>query len=288
MNKLIMSLLVLVVSVSCDVDSALLWGGPDDGYNFNNAALPEGYNYTVDESLVDVFTLTSDDNGDKAEIYCLYVGDKSKIATDTVILYCHGNGPHLDLFWPKIAQLANLGGKHRYGVLTYDYRGYGSSDGTSTGMGTMLADVNTCLEWLRANGLTGDRMVLLGESLGSIPGTYVAGSSQILVPEKYIYEIPQSTADAIAFGASGLSIPSSFLTDFNFDLLGQMKTFPNQLFWMHGTEDKTAPINNAQVVFDAHEGSFKDKVIIEGAPHGLREYMGIEEWGKEVLEFIVR
>jgi pimeloyl-ACP methyl ester carboxylesterase len=280
-------LFIGLLLASCDVDSAMLWGNDDGAYDFSNAVLPEDYDYTVDESLVDVFTLESDDNGDKANIYCVYVGDKSKIATDTVILYCHGNGPYLDLFWPKAVHLANLGGKHRYGIMMYDYRGFGKSEGTSTGMGTMMADVNACLDWLKAKGLTGDRMVLLGESLGSIPGTYVAGSSEILVPEKYIYEVPQSQADAIAQGASGLSMPSSFLTDFNFDLLAEMKKYPNQLFWMHGTEDKTAPVENARQVYDAHTGSYKRAVVVEGAPHGLRDYMGIEEWGHEVLDFIL-
>lgn len=271
--------------VSCDVDSAMLFGSKGDGYEFTNENLEDGFE--VDESLVDVFTLTSDDNGDKATIYALYVGDKSRIATDTVILYCHGNGPYLDLFWPKIGQLATIGGQHRYGVMAYDYRGFGQSEGTSTGLGTMNADVDACLEWLKANGLTDDRLVILGESLGSIPATYVVGENRVMMPAKYIIEVPQSTADAIAQDAARLSLPSDFLTDFNFNLVAEMARYDGQVLWMHGTEDNVAPIENARKVYDAHNGEYKAAVIVEGAGHGLRWDMGFDEWEKPIFSFIL-
>lgn len=283
-----MALTLSLAAIGCaDVDSAMLFGGPDKGYLFTNDALPDGYPYQIDESNVSLFTLQSDDNGDKADIYCLYVGDPERISIDTIILFAHGNAPNLDDFWPKIVQLANLGGLHRFGVLAYDYRGYGKSEGRSTGHGTMMADINTCLDWLKAKGLESHRFVLLGESLGSIPGTYVAGESSIMKPMSYIFEVPQSTADAIAHDATGLSLPSSMLTDFNFDLISPMSSYTGALLWMHGTEDKTAPVENARLVFDAHNGVFKKAVVIEGAPHGLREFMGIEQWGQEIENFIL-
>jgi len=276
----------LLLIYGCDVDQAMLRGSEGDGYQFDNEGLKEE-GFEVDEALVDVFTLTSDNNGDEAEIYALYVGDKGRIATDTVILYCHGNGAYLDLFWPKIGQLANIGGRHRYGVMAYDYRGFGQSEGTSTGLGTMNADVDACLEWLKENGLTDDRLIILGESLGSIPATYVVGEKRVMMPAKYIIEVPQSTADAIGQDASGLSLPSSFLTDFNFDLVSQIANYEGYLLWMHGTEDKVAPLENAEKVYEAHRGAYKAKVIVEGAGHGLRWDMGFEEWGKPIYAFII-
>lgn len=273
------------LSVGCDVDSAMLFGSEGDGYEFTNENLEEGFE--INESLVDVFTLTSDDKGDEATIYALYVGDKARIATDTIILYCHGNGPYLDLFWPKIGQLATIGGQHRYGVMAYDYRGFGLSEGVSTGLGTMNADVDACLAWLKENGLTDDRLVILGESLGSIPATYVVGEARVMMPAKYIIEVPQSTADAIGQDAAGLSLPSDFLTDFNFDLVSEMTKYDGYILWMHGTEDGVAPIANAQKVYDAHKGAYKTAVIVEGAGHGLRWDMGFEEWEEPIFDFIL-
>lgn len=273
-----------LVSFGCDVDSAMLFGSEGDGYQFTNETLEDGFE--IDESLVSVFTITSDDNGDKAEIYALYVGEKERIASDTIILYCHGNGPHLDLFWPKIGQLATLGGKHRYGVMAYDYRGFGQSEGTSTGLSTMNADVDACLQWLKDNGLSDERLVILGESLGSIPATYVVGEKRVMTPAKYIIEVPQSTADAIGQDAAGLSLPSDFLTDFNFDLVSQIANYKGYLLWMHGTDDAVAPIENARKVYDAHNGVYKASVIVEGAGHGLRWDMGFDEWGSPILTFI--
>jgi len=99
--------------------------------------------------------------------------------------------------------------------------------------------------------------------------------------------VPQSTADAIGQDASGLSLPSSFLTDFNFDLYTAMKSFKGYLLWMHGTKDETAPIENARKVYNVFEGTYKEAIIIEGAPHILRDFMGLEEWGKAINDFIV-
>jgi len=273
-----------LLCLSCDVDSAMLFGSEGDGYQFTNENLEEGFE--VDEALVSVFTLTSDDNGNKADIYALYVGEVDRIATDTVILYCHGNGPHLDIFWPKIGQLATLGGKHRYGVMAYDYRGFGQSKGKSTGLSTMNADVDACLQWLMDKGLSDDRLIILGESLGSIPATYVVGEKRIMMPSKYIIEVPQSTADAIGQDAAGLSLPSDFLTDFNFDLVSQMTNYNGYLLWMHGTDDAVAPIENARKVYEAHNGVYKASVLVEGAGHGLRWDMGFEAWGRPILVFI--
>ena len=66
------------------------------------------------------------------KIHAVYLGNIADIATDTIILYCHGNRDHLDFYWPRIKLLANVGGKNRYGVLAMDYRGFGLSEGPAT------------------------------------------------------------------------------------------------------------------------------------------------------------
>ncbi|HEX2901021.1 MAG TPA: hypothetical protein VHS96_14985, partial [Bacteroidia bacterium] len=90
--------------------------------------------FRLADSMVHLFTLGSQAPGETTPttIHALYLGDESRIATDTVILYCHGNYGHMDVYWQRAKILANLGGKHRFGVLMMDYRGFGLSEGTAT------------------------------------------------------------------------------------------------------------------------------------------------------------
>src|ERR1700722_6862424 len=87
--------------------------------------------YTIPDSLIHIFTLSSQEPSESnaTQIYAIYIGDISKIATDTVIMYCHGNKWNMDFYWQRAKLLANTGSKNQYGVLMIDYRGYGMSSG---------------------------------------------------------------------------------------------------------------------------------------------------------------
>lgn len=287
MTKAIQVLMVIFLITACaDVDSVMLFEGPDEGYEFTNEKLEEGYE--IDESLVETFTLTSDDNGNTATIYASYIGDQSRISTDTVILYCHGNAPSMDAFWPIVGHLATLGGQHRFGVMTFDYRGFGKSEGATTTVGTFVADMEAAATWLKEKGLTTDRMVVFCNSLGTIPGGHWFDQERVMEIEKLVFEVPQTSANAIAQDASGLSIPSSLLTDMNFDMINALQNHHGPFLWMHGTNDLTAPIGNARVLFNKHPGTVKDSVIVPGAGHGLRWDMGEKEWGDAILQFLLQ
>lgn len=80
-------------------------------------------------------------------IAAIYIGDISDIKNDTVILYSHGQTRHIDHYWQRAKLLANCGGKERFGVLIYDYRGYGKSEGIPTEEG-MYEDVRAAMNWL--------------------------------------------------------------------------------------------------------------------------------------------
>ena len=100
--------------------------------------------------MVHLFTLDSQtpDESTPTKIYAQYLGDISRIATDTVILYCHGNYAHMDAYWQRAKILANVGGKHRFGVLMMDYRGFGLSEGAATEDGMISA--RSPLGWMKA------------------------------------------------------------------------------------------------------------------------------------------
>jgi alpha-beta hydrolase superfamily lysophospholipase len=96
--------------------------------------------YNIPSDKVHLFTLQPKAANETAAttIYAIYIGDIQRIATDTVIMYCHGNKDHMDFYWPRAQLLAHANGKNKYGVLMIDYRGYGLSEGKPTEEGYML------------------------------------------------------------------------------------------------------------------------------------------------------
>ena len=266
---------------SCDGDiSAAMFAGGDGTYDFKNEWLDSKYH--VDESKIHLLNFESDDD----TVYSLYLGDFAQIATDTIIVYLHGNAASMDQFWQTAGLFANLVDQHHYGFIMYDYRGFGWSTGQSTGAESMAADYDAVLEFLEDQGLTSDRMIVFASSLGALAaGPASAGGSRIPI-DKRVMEIPQSTSNVIMQNTSGLSLPSSMITSYKFDIGEDLANYDGELLWMHGTADKTAPYETAKAAMYMHEGSYFTEAIYEDVGHGLRWAIGDEEWSRVVLEFI--
>lgn len=281
---------LLFTSTGCDVDLALLSGSPEP-YNFPAGDPSDPYYvepaniYQMDlQSLADAAN-----NVPAATLKGLYVGNPADIATDTVILYLHGNANSMNAFWNALRHMANLGGRHRYGVMCYDYRGFGNSEGPSTGTASMRQDLYAALQWLKDRGLTSDRLVVFGNSLGTLPGAQEAGEQGgPLKIDKLVLECPQSNADAFFQDAVGLSVPSSLATDYAFDVDGNMARYPGALLWMHGMDDDVALIDNAKNLYAAHQGRFKRAHLLAGVGHNIRGGWGAQNWGDAILDFVAR
>ena len=267
---------------SCADVSAAMFAGGDGTYDFKNEWLdPE---YHVDESKIHLMDFQSDDD----TIYALYVGDIAQIATDTIILYLHGNASSMDNFWETAGLFANLGGPHHFGFMMYDYRGFGWSTGRSTGAESMAADYDAVVAYLEFQGLTSDRLIVVANSLGSLPaGPAAAGGSRIPI-NKLVMEVPQSTSNVIMQNATGLSLPSSMISSFKFDLGKNMADYTGELLWMHGTADGVAPVETAEAAMQQHNGSYYQEAVYPDMGHGLRWDIGDTEWAGTILDFIRR
>jgi pimeloyl-ACP methyl ester carboxylesterase len=226
-------------------------------------------NYTIPANLVSLFTLTSKgaDEATGTKIFAVYIGDTNRIATDTVIMYCHGNKDHLDFYWPRAQLLANTNGKNRYGVLMVDYRGYGLSEGKPSESG-LMTDVDAGLQWLKSKGLTGERLMIYGFSMGSIPATKLSAEPRSLRPSKLILEAPMASAEAMIQDASALALPGSFFTDLKINNAEVIKNVSQPFMWIHGTQDDFLNIKTqGEVVFNNYQRSTKEAHRIEGAGH---------------------
>jgi len=245
--------------------------------------------YTVADSMRNLVTFTSNSSEGAAKLYGVYLGKIQNIATDTVILYCHGNAKHMDNYWNRAKLLAHVGGKHRYGVLMFDYRGYGMSEGKSSEK-NLFADVDAALKWLQSNGLTSNRLIIYGYSLGSAPSTEVAFGNYSLKPIKLLLEAPFASSEVMVQDGSKLALPGSYFTNAKINNADKIKSIKIPFMWMHGTADSFLSIKtHGEVVYKNYQGVYSESHRIPGAEHGdLPMIWGYQNYTNAVHQFITK
>lgn len=293
MKKLTLLLIIAIVFSSCLRMDSFLYN-PDNSIaeylldDFEGETeIQLDTSYALPDSTQHVFTLTSDGDGDLVSIYAVYVGDVSRIATDTVILYLHGNAGHIDYYWPRIKLLANVGAKNRYGVLAIDYRGCGLSEGTPSEEG-FYADSDAAMKWLKENGLTDDRLIIYGFSMGTAPATELMANKRSMQPSKLMLEAPFASDDVMVQDASGLSLPGSFFTSLEINNAEEIVKVNEPFFWIHGTADSFMSIEtHGEVVYENYEGVYSTAYRVEGGEHmDVPAIMGYNAYVEAVLEFL--
>lgn len=260
-----------------------------DAYE-GEVTLQVGAEYSVDPSMIHQVSFSILDEENKPiQISATYVGDINQITTDTVIVYCHGTAKHNDFYWPRQKLYAHLGGLHRYGVLMVDYAGYGTSEGIATEK-NMYASVKGALTWLKSNGLTSDRLILFGFSLGTAPTCEIAAhaSDYPLAPSKIILEAPFASSEVMIQDASGLSLPGSYFVNVKIDNAEEIKKVDVPLLWIHGEADTFLSIaSHGQIVYNNYSGPKKVGVTVPGGEHEDTPFvMGYSNYLSTLLDFI--
>lgn len=300
-NKLIKIVFVIAVTVSLAACSRLdnnLFNPNTKkitAYTFDNYTGDVDFrldaSYKVPDSLIHLITLasTAEDESSPTKIYGVYIGSINRIATDTVIMYCHGNKDHMDFYWPRAELLANTGGKNRFGVFMIDYRGYGLSEGKPSEKG-LYADADAALQWLKMNGLSNDRLVMYGFSMGTAPATRLTAAPRVMTPAKLMLEAPFASAEVMVQDATGLAIPGSFATDLKINNAEEIKSVQQPFFWIHGIDDHYLNITTeGELVYKNYKGTYKEAHRIPGAGHSnIPNTMGFQNYLQAVKGFTMR
>jgi len=293
-------LLIIVLTLSSGCNKRL------DDFLFNNddsitsyklddfdgpVSLEVSSQYFVPDNMINQFTFDIESEGESLNIAAIYTGDVNSIATDTVILYCHGNRDHMDYYWSRQQVYSHLGGLGRFGVLMIDYPGYGLSEGKPTEQ-NMYDAVDGAMKWLKENGLTNDRLVMFGFSLGSASVCKVAGEQNFSMnPSKIILEAPFASSEVMVQDAALLNMPASYFVNVQIANAEQIKYVEVPFLWMHGIKDDFLSITtHGQVVYDNYnaDGSFKKAIKVPGAGHEtVPVFLGIENYQNEILNFIL-
>ncbi|OQA03079.1 MAG: putative aminoacrylate hydrolase RutD [Planctomycetes bacterium ADurb.Bin401] len=81
---------------------------------------------------------------------------------EITILFCHGNGGNISYILDSVNIFNELG----YNTFVFDYRGYGTSQGTPTEQGTYI-DAQTAYDWLtHTKAIHPKDIIIFGRSLG--------------------------------------------------------------------------------------------------------------------------
>jgi pimeloyl-ACP methyl ester carboxylesterase len=83
-----------------------------------------------------------------------------------------------------------------FGVLLFDYRGYGASSGRPSEQG-LIEDGMAAYDWLRAEGIRSGQVHVIGQSLGNAPAARLAASRPVaaLVLVSPFTSLPDAAAD---------------------------------------------------------------------------------------------
>ncbi len=288
-------MIAVIFITGCRLDDNLFNAKKLSSYSLNNYTGDVDFrldaSYTIPDSFISVFSLLSKATNETSatKIYAVYIGDISRIATDTVIMYCHGNKDNMDFYWPRAQLLANTNSKNHYGVLMIDYRGYGMSEGEPTEEG-LYADVDSGLQWLKTEGLTNERLVMYGFSMGSAPATKLTAEPRSITPSKLMLEAPFASAEVLVQDATGLALPATFVTDLQINNAEEIKRVQQPFFWIQGIDDDYLNIETTgQVVYDNYNGTYKEAHRIPGASHSnVPNTMGFENYLQAAGDFIAK
>jgi alpha/beta superfamily hydrolase len=283
-------LLAIVACKKVNLDGLAFPSEKLESYSFENAEgetdVHDSLIATSDNYTLLTFNSIDANTSESYKIYGVFIGDTATIASDTLIVYFHGQSKHMDHYFGRASLLANVGGKYNYNVLMMDYRGYGMSEGTSTEQG-LIEDADAVIDWIKERGADPQKTVLYGYSLGAIPSIDRTAYRSDFKPAKLVIEAPLASVEYLVHSSTVIQVDPDFVTNLNFENAEKIKDVDQPLFWMHGVEDTYVAIENGEIIYNNHGGSFKQAERVEGSDHSeVPIVMGVEFYLDKVLNFI--
>ena len=172
-----------------------------------------------------------------------------------VLLWSHGNAGNIDSRRALLPALAARG----LGVLAYDYRGYGRSEGSPSEAGVYL-DATAAFDALVTRGTDPTTIVCFGESLGG------AVSIEVATRRRCGAVVAVSTFTRLADVARRHYGPLGLLAGNRFDSLARLPRLSAPVLVAHGDQDEIVPFELGERLFAAASPP-KRFVRLTGADH---------------------
>lgn len=172
-------------------------------------------------------------------------------ASPLVILFSHGNGGNLSHRVSTISIFHDMG----VSSLLYDYSGYGLSQGAPSETGT-YADARAAWDWLvQEQGISPDRIVLFGRSLG---GAVTARLAAELAAEdtKPAGLVLESTFTSVPDIAAALYpwLPVRLLARYDYDSVAALAALDLPILFAHSEDDEIVPYDLGYQLYEGYDG----------------------------------
>lgn len=171
-----------------------------------------------------------------------YPADPHSGRAHLVVLYCHGNAGNIGNRLEVYEALLTAG----VGVFTFDYRGYGRSQGRPSEEGT-YRDAQAACEWLAQRGFARSRIIAYGYSLGG------GVAAELAVREPVGGLVLQSTFTSIPAIGTELYpwLPARWINTIRYDTRAKLPGLRLPVLIMHSPHDDLIGFHHAQTNFAA-------------------------------------
>lgn len=190
-------------------------------------------------------------------------------SAEFTILYSHGNAEDLGSVRYKLEELRDMG----FSVLGYDYEGYGTSGG-SPSEEAVYGDIEAAYNFLREKGVSADRIILHGWSLGGAVAVDLARRQPI----------------------AGLILESTFVSAYRvitrypilpfdrFRTLSKLKDVNCPVLVIHGTDDEVINLWHGKLIFESANEP-KHSRWIDGGRHGDLSLHDRDAYRRSLMDF---
>jgi abhydrolase domain-containing protein 17 len=223
--------------------------------------LPQPSSYQDNE---DILKIKTEDN---KNISAIYLANSQAKYT---ILYAHGNAEDLGYIQPRLKKIRDLG----FSVFGYDYRGYGTSEGTPTEKAA-YQDIDSVYNYLTQKlNIPPQEIIVFGRSVGG-------GSAIDLAARKPVAGLIVEGSFTSIFR---VVVPVPLLPFDKFTNLDKIKKVKCPVLIMHGTIDKVIPFSHGEKLFAA-VSSPKLSLWVEAAGHNDLFFVAGEKYWQMLKKF---
>mgnify|MGYP000252023977 CR=1 FL=1 len=214
------------------------------------------------------------------------------------LIFIHGHGSNRTHFLAELPIFLNAG----YGVLIFDSRNHGTSEGRVTTMGLLeVQDVQAAFAWLtQQTEVNSERIGLYGASMGGatailamaeipqarvliVDGAYGAFSDVVADGIRNVSSLPRFPFGDLIIQWTGLQSGENLYAVRPIDVIADIA--PRPIFIMHGMADSTIPVSHAERLYGA-AGEPKVLYLVPGGGHGGLMQCNPTEYAQRVLAFL--
>ncbi len=189
-------------------------------------------------------------------------------------------------------------------VYRFDFSGCGESEGdySKTSLSKLKSDLSKILEFVKSQPEADNSKIgILAQSFGTAITIALEPKVKCLVmmgstshPKKILIRLfndgynPSGISTRVKSNGTITEIKPQFWKDFeNHDLVESVRRIHCPLLFIHGGKDNIVPLSEMEAYFN-NANEPKEKIIIEGADHGLRPYRDkmykiVVDWFKKYL-----